>query len=151
MSVRSFPRPIVGVGTVVFCGDKVLLIKRSNPPKADEWSLPGGKQELGETLVEAARREVLEETGIIAEIKGLVDVVDFIDRSPSSQKIAHHYTLIDYWGICTADTVTAGSDAKAACFYSLEEALALPLWSETKRIILAANALYVASRQETAD
>ena len=68
---REFPdRPIVGVGVVVWRGDRVLLIQRGKAPRQGQWSLPGGAQELGETVVEAAVREVLEETGLaIAEPK----------------------------------------------------------------------------------
>ena len=62
---RDYPaRPICGVGIVVFDQQKVLLIRRGKPPRQGEWSIPGGKQKLGETLQQAARREVKEETGL---------------------------------------------------------------------------------------
>ena len=64
---REYPDyPRVAVGVVVLSPDhsKVLLIKRGKPPEQGRWSLPGGGQELGETLEECARREVLEETGV---------------------------------------------------------------------------------------
>ena len=62
---REYPeRPIVGVGVVVFNGDSVLLIKRKNPPRENELSLPGGAQKLGETVSETAVREVFEETNV---------------------------------------------------------------------------------------
>ena len=62
---RDYPdRPICGVGIVVFHLQKVLLIRRGKPPRQGEWSIPGGKQKLGETLQQAARREVEEETGL---------------------------------------------------------------------------------------
>ena len=58
---RDYPdRPIAGVGVVVFRGDKVLLIRRGTPPRIGQWSLPGGAQELGETVEQAARRELRE-------------------------------------------------------------------------------------------
>ena len=62
---REYPaRPVVAVGVVVFSKEKVLLIKRNKPPKSSQWSIPGGAQNLGETLKNTAAREVLEETGI---------------------------------------------------------------------------------------
>ena len=62
---RQYPdRPIVGVGAVIWRGDAVLLIRRGQPPRVGQWSLPGGAQHLGETLAEAVAREVHEETGL---------------------------------------------------------------------------------------
>ena len=56
---RRYPRrPIVGVGVVVVRGDRVLLIRRGKPPRQGQWSLPGGAQELGETVEEIGRAHV---------------------------------------------------------------------------------------------
>jgi len=136
--------PKVGVGVVVFQDEKVLLIKRGKPPRAGEWSLPGGKQELGETLQEAAHREVKEETGISITITGLVDVVDFIDRGEDD--IRFHYSLIDFAAQYQGGTLAPASDAVEAKFFTLEDALALPLWTETKRILK--KAAFMQARKE---
>ena len=62
---REYPdRPHVGVGVVVCREGRVLLIRRGKPPRIGQWSLPGGGQLLGETVEAAARRQVLEETGL---------------------------------------------------------------------------------------
>ena len=72
---RSYPnRPIVGVGAVVFRDDRSLLIRRGKPPRMGDWSLPGGMQEIGETVFEAAAREVQEETGVTISDIALIDV-----------------------------------------------------------------------------
>ena len=132
-------RPHVGVGAVVFKGDKVLLIKRGKTPKSGEWSLPGGGQKLGETAREATLREVAEETGLQVQVNELLDVVDFIERSKG--QIEFHYTLIDFVATYVGGELQAASDAEEARFFSLDEALSLPLWTETKRVIhLAAKA-----------
>ncbi|SDE49969.1 ADP-ribose pyrophosphatase YjhB, NUDIX family [Kordiimonas lacus] len=134
-------RPVVGVGAVVMNGNNVLLIKRGKPPKENEWSLPGGAQLLGETAFEAAAREVFEETGLTIQPTCLLDVVDYIDRAPDGS-LEFHYTLIDYLALTTDRHPVAGTDAVDARFFPLEEALALPLWAETRRIIaLAAEKL----------
>ena len=66
----------MGVGAVVWRGERVLLIRRGKPPRAGQWSLPGGAQQLGETLLEAVTREVREETGL--------ELVDTCASSPRS-------------------------------------------------------------------
>ena len=78
---REYPdRPIAGVGVVVLREDRVLMIRRGREPRMGQWSIPGGKQEVGETWRETAIREVREETGVEIEVIGIVDVVDAIVR-----------------------------------------------------------------------
>ena len=146
MSDRRYPtRPIVGVGTVVLDGDMVLMIQRGKPPRQGSWSLPGGAQELGETIHEAARREVREETGLEIEIFGLIDVVDSV-RPDADDKIEYHYTLIDVAGHAVGGTLMAGGDAQDCRWFTRPEIDAMDIWSETKRIIALA-----ADRYSTAD
>ena len=64
-----------GASIAVFKDRKVLLVKRARPPFAGLWSLPGGKREGQEGPREAARRELKEETGIEADVEGVVDLV----------------------------------------------------------------------------
>ncbi|MEM9881275.1 MAG: NUDIX hydrolase [Pseudomonadota bacterium] len=132
---REYPdRPIAAVGVIVLRGDQVLLIKRANPPKPDEWSLPGGAQDIGETVRDAARREVLEETGLKINIGGLVDVVDFIERDDAGQP-RYHYSLIDFWAESHNGEAAAGDDAAQTQWTRLADIDALPLWPETQRVI----------------
>ena len=110
---RQYPkRPVVGVGVVVCRDDTVLLVRRANAPGKGNWSLPGGAQELGETVFEAARREVLEETSVIVDVLGLVDVVDSI-RSDSAGRIEYHYTLVDVVAEWRSGEATPLDDAAA--------------------------------------
>ena len=103
-------RPIVGVGAVVWRGDRVLLIRRGKPPRAGQWSLPGGAQQLGETLREAITREVREETGLeLAELR-LLTTVDLIEREPDG-RVRYHYTLVDFTAEAPAGEPLAGDDA----------------------------------------
>ena len=74
---RDYPdRPFVGVGAIVWKDGRVLLVRRGKSPRLGEWSIPGGAQRLGETIDQAVKREVKEETGLTVTIDGLVDVVD---------------------------------------------------------------------------
>lgn len=120
--------PVPAVGVVCFRGDEVLLIRRGQPPRLGEWSLPGGRIEWGEAVEAAALRELLEETGVVAELGGLVAVVDglFGER---------HYVLIDYVARWVSGEPVAGDDAAEARFMPLAEALAAVDWDETRRVI----------------
>ncbi len=129
------PTPVPAVGVVCLRGDSVLLIRRGTPPRQGEWSLPGGRIEQGERAVEAALRELLEETGVEAEITGLIDVVDGL--FPDAGR---HYVLIDYAARWLSGEPVAGDDAAEARFVALDEVEALVDWSETRRIIRMAAA-----------
>ena len=125
--------PVPAVGVVCLRGNEVLLIRRGTPPRIGEWSLPGGRIEPGERAIDAALRELGEETGVEARILGLIDVVDGIFADAGK-----HYVLIDYVAEWTAGEPVAGDDASDAAFMSVEAALAAVSWDETRRIILAA-------------
>ena len=132
---REYPDyPMVGVGVVVWKDETVLLIQRGKPPRAGAWSLPGGRQELGETTREAGVREVLEETGIKIEIKGLIDVVDTINRDDSG-RVRMQYTLVDYWAEWKSGEPTASTDADDARWVHPEDLPDYNLWDETLRVI----------------
>ena len=132
---RQYPEhPLIGVGAVVIKENSVLLIKRSKPPRVGEWSLPGGAQELGETALAAALREISEETAVTVTPVGLIDVVDLIQRD-DAEIIQHHYTLIDFAFQWTSGQPKAGDDALDARFFKLTELTDLSLWSETLRVI----------------
>ena len=128
-------RPVPAVGVVCLRGDSVLLIRRGKPPREGEWSLPGGRIEPGERAVDAALRELREETGVEAEITGLIDVVDGL--FPDAGR---HYVLIDYAARWLSGEPVAGDDAAEARFVALDEVEALIDWSETRRIIRMAAA-----------
>lgn len=142
MTDREYPkRPIVGLGAVVVGPNGVLLIKRGKPPRMGAWSLPGGAQDLGETVKEGLIREVKEETGLDVQILEIIDVVDSINRDPDGRP-QYHYTLIDACVIVTGGTLQPGSDAMDAKWFSMAEIVELNLWSETNRIIHGAIAIY---------
>ena len=126
----SLPAPAPCVGVVCLRGEEVLLIRRGKPPRQGEWSLPGGRIEPGERATEAALRELREETGVEAEIAGLVDVVDGV-----FPEAGRHYVLIDYAVRWLSGEPVAGDDAAEARFVPLADAERLVDWSETRRII----------------
>jgi mutator protein MutT len=120
-AVRAYPdRPIVSVGAVIFDDERVLLIRRGNAPLKGDWSLPGGVVEVGETLSEALRREVLEETGLTVEVGPLVEVIDRIQRG-SDDRVEYHFVILDYLCRAADGSLGAGSDAADVRWVALGE------------------------------
>lgn len=131
--MTGYPRPTAGV--VCLRGREVLLIKRGNPPRQGQWSLPGGRIEWGETTEAAALRELKEETGCDGELLGLIDVVDGVMRSRETGEVTRHFIMVDYAARWTCGEPVAGDDAADAGFFDVDEALAIVEWDETRRVI----------------
>lgn len=137
--MNDYPnRPLIGIGVVVFKDDRVLLIRRGKPPRQGQWSLPGGRQRLGERIDEAAAREVREETGLEITVGGLVDVLDSITRDDQGA-VEYHYTLIDLLAEWRAGEARAGHDAADVAWADPADLGPYALWSETERIIALAK------------
>jgi ADP-ribose pyrophosphatase YjhB (NUDIX family) len=137
---REYPeRPTIGVGVVVLRARETLLVQRSKPPRQGQWSLPGGLQELGETVFETACREVLEETGVAVRALGLIDVIDLIERDPGGGSVHYHYTLVDVAASWVAGDAKAGTDAADVAWADVSDLTRFQLWSETERMIQLAH------------
>jgi ADP-ribose pyrophosphatase YjhB (NUDIX family) len=122
-SGREYPRyAIAAVGCVIVKDGKILLVKRGYPPREGMWAIPGGVIEVGESIAEAAVRELEEETGIKAEPIGVIGVYNVILRDDEG-KVKYHFVIIDV--LFNPDTVTnnlrAGGDAVDVSWFSLEE------------------------------
>jgi len=125
---RRYPeRPIVAVLAVVLRGERVLIVSRANPPAKGRWGFPGGVLELGETVAEGAMRELLEETGVVAEPAGTLTVFDTIDRDADG-RIRYHYTLIAVRGTWQSGEGVAADDAGDCAWLSRDEIVAQNLW-----------------------
>ena len=111
---RVYPdRPFVGVGAVVLAAQDIVLVKRRFEPLADEWSLPGGAIELGETMTIGVAREIREETSLQVEVGPVIDVLDRIVRDDAGQ-VQYHYVLVDFLCRVVGGTLAPGSDVSQA-------------------------------------
>jgi ADP-ribose pyrophosphatase YjhB (NUDIX family) len=111
---RRFPdAPVVAVGVLLLDGPRVLLVQRGRPPSVGRWTVPGGGVEVGETLEEAALRELLEETGLACTLGPVVEVLDRVLRDGDG-RVEYHYVILDFLGEQPTGTLRAGSDCADA-------------------------------------
>jgi ADP-ribose pyrophosphatase YjhB (NUDIX family) len=123
-AARRYPeRPIVAVLAVVLRGERVLIVQRAQQPNAGRWGFPGGVLELGETVAEGAMRELNEETGVVAEAAGWLNVNDAISRDDDG-RVQFHYTLIAVRGAWQAGEGVAADDAADCAWASRDDILA---------------------------
>ena len=118
---KEYPAaPVVGVGGVVVRDGRALLVRRGHEPRKGEWSIPGGLVELGEPLLAAVRRELLEETGLVGRVGPLVEAFDRIHRD-AEPRVRYHFVILDF--LCTAPDglARAGSDAEAVAWVTADE------------------------------
>jgi 8-oxo-dGTP diphosphatase len=140
---RHYPdQPIVGVGGVVFREDTVLLVRRGKEPAKGEWSLPGGAVEVGETLEEALRRELREETGIEVDILGLSAVLERLFPDTEG-KISYHYVLLDFLCRYVSGQARPASDILDLSFSPLSQLDKFQLASQTLEVINRAQSQLV--------
>lgn len=117
---RLYPsRPLVGVGAVVFRGDRVLLVKRGRAPRQGVWTFPGGLVEIGETIFQAAQRELREETGIIATPVDTVTVYEIIDRD-EEERVRYHYIVLEVLLLYEGGAPRPGDDAEDVRWFPLD-------------------------------
>jgi ADP-ribose pyrophosphatase YjhB (NUDIX family) len=145
MMPTTLTHPRVGVGCIVWKGDQILLIQRGKPPGEGEWSLPGGSQELGETLFQAAIREVREETGVEAVALSVLTAVDNIVHDAAGA-LLFHYTIVDVVADWRAGEPVAGDDARAVCWAGPEEWEKLVAWGPLRDVLRMAWAQRQATR-----
>ncbi len=124
--------PKVAVGAVIIEKNKVLLVKRKNPPAQGEWAIPGGKVRWGETLREALKREMKEELNVEIRPEGLVKVVEIM---PENGNPNFHYVILDYRATIIGGKPQAGDDALQAAWFGKDELAQALLTPSTRRLL----------------
>jgi 8-oxo-dGTP diphosphatase len=133
---REYPaHPVVGVGAVVVRDGRALIIKRAHEPRKGEWSLPGGLLELGESLQDAARREIKEETNLDVTVGPIIETFDRVHRDDGGQ-VRYHFVIVDF--VCWSESgdATPGSDAEDAAWVTGDEIDAYRVNAHAKAVIL---------------
>jgi 8-oxo-dGTP diphosphatase len=135
MSGREYPdAPLVAVGGIVVRDGRVLLVRRGQPPSEGLWAIPGGRVELGETLQEAAEREIMEETGLTIGARNPVYTFDVILRDDAG-RVRFHYVIVDLLADYVSGELCAGDDAHEARWVTPEELEKLPVNQTTLEIL----------------
>ncbi|EBA11942.1 NUDIX hydrolase [Roseobacter sp. CCS2] len=127
-------QPKLGAIAVVHHAGRFLLVKRKNEPNANTWGFPGGHVELGETALEAAVRELAEETGVVGTAERYLTNVDAITFAEDGS-VRFHYLLAVV--VCTyrSGTPVAADDVSDAGWFTAKETATLHQSPNVQKII----------------
>jgi ADP-ribose pyrophosphatase YjhB (NUDIX family) len=126
------------VGAIVLTADaRVVLVRRAQPPREGEWSLPGGVLEIGEPLASGVAREVREETGLDVNVGPLVDTFEHISRDEGG-RVQYHYVVLDYLCRVRGGIARASTDVSDVALADPRDLASYDLRPETLAVILKA-------------
>ncbi len=132
---REYPKhPLVGVGGVLIKDNKILLVKRKNEPGKGLWAIPGGLVEPGETLRDAVRREVKEETNLTVDVLRPINADEIVVRDEEG-RIKYHYVLVDFLCRVVEGSLKPGDDAKEVRWIDMKRAKELKLTDSTRTLL----------------
>ncbi|HEY0719739.1 MAG TPA: NUDIX hydrolase [Gammaproteobacteria bacterium] len=126
--------PVVAVGAIVRRGDDILLVLRGTPPNENQWAIPGGRLHLGETLQQAAEREILEETGVLIKAGEVIYTFEHIVRDRDGN-VQFHYVVLDLAAEYQSGEPQAGDDAREAGWIPLAQLAQWPVNSTTRQAL----------------
>ena len=133
---RWYPQyPMVGVAALILNEGRMLLVKRSKEPSKGLWSIPGGRLELGETIEQAVKREVLEECGVQIDIVRVIEVMDNIQHDDAG-KVNYHFVLIDMLANYLSGEPKAQSDAEECRWVTSAELAKLDMNPRLRGVIM---------------
>jgi 8-oxo-dGTP diphosphatase len=137
---RTYPaRPILAASVAVFRDGRVLIARRARAPMLGVYSLPGGVVEIGESLREAAARELAEEVGVEADILAFVDHVEPIRREGA--RVREHYVIAAFVARWRSGEPSVGAEADAIAWVEPDEIGRWPTTPELPEIIAKAARL----------
>ena len=114
---------------------KALIIKRAHEPRKGEWSLPGGLIELGESLQQAVRREIKEETNLDVDVGPVLETFDRVHRDAAG-KTRYHFVIVDFVCWPTGGEAMPGSDADGVAWVTASEIDEYKVNAHAKGVIL---------------
>lgn len=137
-SDRTYPaRPMLGASVAVFRDGRCLVASRARPPAQGLFGLPGGLVETGETLAEAALRELREEVGVTAEIAGFAEHAEVIERDGEG-RVMYHFVVCAHAARWVSGEPAASPEALEVRWVTRDELERLPTTSGLPGIVAAA-------------
>jgi ADP-ribose pyrophosphatase YjhB (NUDIX family) len=138
---REYPdRPIVAVGAAVCWNGRMLIVRRGKAPSKGVWTVPGGAVDLGETMRQAAAREVLEECNINVEVGEVVGILDNIVRDETG--IRYHYAIVDFAALYVSGDLAPSDELMDATWVLPSELDAYHVPAKAQAVLLKAFTLY---------
>ncbi len=132
---REYPKyPLVGVGGILIQDNKILLVKRKNEPGKGLWAIPGGLVEPGETLKDAVKREIKEETNLVVDVLRPINADEIVVRDDEG-RIKYHYVLVDFLCKVIEGSLKPGDDAKEVRWIDIKRAKNLQLTNSTRKLL----------------
>ena len=145
---REYPeRPIVAVGAAVFHDGQVLIVQRGKAPSKGVWTVPGGAVELGETMRQAAAREVKEECGIKVEVGEVAGILDNVVRDEQG-RIRYHYAIVDFAARYTSGELCPNDELMNAAWITPTEFDAYGVPAKARKVLLSALNVYRQEQRE---
>jgi ADP-ribose pyrophosphatase YjhB (NUDIX family) len=138
MSTR--PKPELAVSAAIFRDGKVLLVRRAGAPARGLWTLPGGRVEVGERLVEAVKREVIEETGLTIDVVGLAGYRESILSDAVGDR-GRHFVILPFAARWVAGEVTLNHELDDGRWLPVEDITGLPTTDGLLEILRRAEEL----------
>jgi ADP-ribose pyrophosphatase YjhB (NUDIX family) len=138
---RSEPaRPILAVSAAILRDGKVLMVRRARPPALGLYTLPGGRVELGETVHEAVRREIREETALTVEPLGLAGTREAIRRDKDGG-IEGHFVILCFAARWVSGELKLNTELDDARWLTLDRLAALQTTDGLAEIVTSAVAI----------
>jgi 8-oxo-dGTP diphosphatase len=135
---RTYPaRPFLAVSAAIIRDGRVLLVRRARPPADGLFSLPGGLVETGETLTDAIKREVAEETGLTIDPIALAGFREAIMHD-KDRRVERHFVILSFAARCSSGEFLLNEELSEARWVNWEELARLPTTDGLAGIVEAA-------------